>query len=165
MNGARINLRDSKRIRAFLDDLDPATRGSVSDQALESIARLTEQRAKEVEIVRGRGRNTETSPPLPKQLSFRSGRLSGSISTDTSQRPKQFVVGSTVVYAPVHELGLSVSVPAHNRTNADGKRYRVKAHKAKFPKRPFLEPAATHVISTQAEKVFRKALQRARGKA
>ena len=134
MNGARINVRDSKRIRAFLDDLDPATRGSVSDQALESIARLTEQRAKEVEIVRGRGRNTETSPPLPKQLSFRSGRLSGSISTDTSQRPKQFVVGSTVAYAPVHELGLG-----------------------NFPKRPFLE--------TQAEQVFRKALERARSSA
>ena len=139
MNGARVNLRDSKRIRAFLDDLDPSTRGSVCDQALESIARLTEQRAKEVEIVRGRGRNTETSPPLPRQLSFRSGRLSGSISTDTSQRPKQFVVGSTVAYAPVHELGLG-----------------------HFPKRPFLEPAATHVIETQAEQVFRKALERAR---
>lgn len=139
MNGARINLRDSARIRNFLDRLDPTTRLSVADEALESIARLTEARAKEVEIVRGRGRD---SPPLAKQLSFRSGRLSGSISTDTSGRPGLFVVGSTVKYAPVHELGLGP-----------------------YPKRPFLEPAADHVISTQAEKIFRKALERARARA
>lgn len=142
MNGARFNVRDHRRIRSFLDDLDPGIRGAVVDQALETIARLTEQRAREVEIVRGRGRDIQKAPPLPKRLSFRSGRLSGSISTDTSLRPRQFVVGTSVAYAPVHELGLGP-----------------------YPKRPFLQPAAEHVVETQGRAVFRKALERARATA
>lgn len=142
MNGARFNIRDSKRIAHFLDAIDPAARGFVVAQSLDAIATATEQRAKEVEIVRGRGRDTETAPPLPKRLSFRSGRLSGSISTDRSGAPRQYVVGSTVAYAPVHELGLGP-----------------------YPKRPFLEPAADHVIETKGLAIFRKALLRARASA
>lgn len=137
--GVRLNLRDFGRISAFLDALDPSSRESVADEALESIARLTEQRAKEVEIVRGRGLD---SPPLPTRLSFRSGRLSASISSDLSQRPRNYIVGSTVRYAPVHELGLGP-----------------------YPKRAFLEPAADFVIANHAESVFRKAIARARARA
>jgi len=136
--GVRVNVLDSRKIRTFLDDLDPKVRGAVVDQALESIARLVEQRAKEVEIIRGRGR---VSPPLRRKLSFRSGRLSGSISTDLSGRPNQFVVGSNVKYAPVHELGL-----------------------APYPKRPFLRPAADFVMETKAASVFRRALLRVGGR-
>jgi hypothetical protein len=137
--GVRLNLRDFGRISEFLSALEPGTRASVTDEALETVARLTEQRAKEIEIVRGRGLR---SPPLPKRLSFRSGRLSGSISTDVSQAPRLYVVGSTVAYAPVHELGLGP-----------------------YPRRAFLEPAAQHVIDTQADGIFRKALERARSRA
>ena len=139
LNDVRLNLRDSAKIKAFLDRLDPQHRESVSSDALESIARLTEQRAKEVEIVRGRGRDIIAAPPLAKQLTFRSGRLSGSISTDATQLPDQVVVGTPVKYGVVHELGLSPQ-----------------------PKRAFLEPAADHVMETQARSVFGKAFARAR---
>tara|TARA_R110000751_G_scaffold5290_1_gene24336 strand:+ start:276 stop:698 length:423 start_codon:yes stop_codon:yes gene_type:complete len=135
-SGLRINVRETREIREFLKNLSPDVANGVCDQSLESIAVLTEQRAKEVEIVRGRGRSAK---PLPKRLSFRSGRLSGSISTDRSSAPKQYVVGSTVAYAPVHELGLRP-----------------------YPKRPFLEPAAKFVIDTKAAAIFRKALERLR---
>jgi phage gpG-like protein len=141
-NDVRLNLRDSAAIRGFLERLDPRHRESVSSEALESIARLTEQRAKEVEIVRGRGRDPEIAPPLAKRLTFRSGRLSGSISTDATQLPRQVVVGTPVAYGPVHELGLGP-----------------------FPKRAFLEPAADHVMETNARAVFEKALARARARA
>lgn len=138
-NGVRLNLRDSVRIRNFVRALDPGSPESIVSEALESIARLTEDRTKSVEIVRGRGL---TSPPLPSRVSFRSGRLTDSISTDLSQLPRLAVVGSTVKYAPVHELGLGP-----------------------YPKRSFLGRAAEHVIEHQAQSVFRKAIQRARARA
>lgn len=134
-SGARLNLRDSQRIRSFLDGLDPRISGSVADQACETIARLTEQRAKEVEIVRGRG----NSPPLARQLSFRTGRLSRSISTDLSQRPKNYIVGTSVVYSSQHELGL-----------------------APYPKRAFLQPAADFIVETKGYAAFKKAFDRLR---
>lgn len=139
IRGTRVAIREGERAIRFLATLDPTIRRSVWDEVGESIARLTEQRAKEVEIVRGRGLKAK---PLPTRLTFRSGRLSQSIGTDTTQRPRVFTVGTDVEYSPQHELGIPP-----------------------YPKRAFLQPAAEHVISTQAESVFRKALARARSRA
>ena len=163
-SGVTINLRERKKIRSFLDAIDPEIRGGVVDQALEAIAVLASTRAKRVEIIPGRGRDQVDAPPLDGKLSFRTGRLAASIAVDRSGAPTTYVVGTPVAYGPVHELGLRVSIPGHTRIR-DGKPHKVKAHSVKFPRRPFLEPAAKFVIDTKAEGVFRKALERISGAA
>lgn len=138
-SGARFNVHDSKRIQEFIRRMKPFEKASVWREVGETLVRLVEQRAKEVEIVRGRGL---TSKPLPDRLSFRSGRLTRSISTDTSQRPARYIAGTSVRYSPQHEQGI-----------------------APWPKRAFLEPAAQYVMKARADKIFKKAFERARAEA
>jgi phage gpG-like protein len=138
-SGVRFNLADSERIRTFLERMVPADAQSVTNEALENIARAAEERAKTVEIVRGRGLKSE---PLDTQLTYRSGHLTRSISTDSDPSAGVWIVGTPIVYGPVHELGLRVG----NRS---------------YPRRPFLEPAALWAIANKAEQFFRNALERA----
>lgn len=142
--GVRINVAESREIARFLRRLDPTTRDSVAAEVLEKVARAAEERAKTVEIVRGRG----DAPPLPDKLSWRTGHLTRSISTDSIPSQRVWIVGSTVNYAPIHELGLPV------RTASGGT--------ARYPQRPFLTPAAEFVIDQRAPDFFRQALERAR---
>lgn len=141
-SGVRINLAESRAIARFLKGLTPGERNAVADEVLEKVARATETRAKTVEIVRGRG----NAPPLPDRLSWRTGHLTRSISTDSAPSLRTWIVGSTVNYAPVHELGLQVG-------------------NARFPKRAFLQPAAEWVIAERAPGFFEKALRDLRGRA
>ncbi|MGL5098246.1 MAG: phage virion morphogenesis protein, partial [Planctomycetia bacterium] len=78
--------------------------------------------------------------PLPDRLSWRTGHLTRSISTDSAPNLKTWIVGSTVNYAPVHELGLRVG-------------------NARYPARPFLTPAAEWVIENRAPDFFERALR------
>jgi hypothetical protein len=138
--GVRLNLADSRRIADFLRRMTPGERDAVADEVLEKVARAAEERAKTVEIVRGRG----NAPPLPDRLSWRTGHLTRSISTDSIPSARTWIVGSTVNYAPVHELGLRVG-------------------SANYPVRAFLTPAAEWAIAERAEGFFLTALDRARG--
>ncbi len=131
-----LNVRDSRKIRRFLDSLRGGERDSVLRFALAEIGQRTAADASENQIVRGRGLRAK---PLKKQLTFRSGQLSGSISADERFLPKRIIVGATKKYAPLHEQGLRP-----------------------FPKRPFLEPAARKVMDRQGPEIFRRALERAR---
>ncbi len=151
MPGITLNLTDQKRITKFLKGLDPKARGLVVDKGIRSIGRATESLAKTKFIVRGRGKK---APALPDKLTWRTGRLSRSISTDESRAPKQVIVGSSVVYSAIHELGGTFNRTAP--THKDGKRG--KFHKASYPARPFLEPAALEVLSKQAAGIFRALL-------
>lgn len=132
--GARINVADSKRLRAFLRRLDPDQRDSVSAEVLEGLTRVAEADAKENQIVRGRGKQ---APPLPDKLTYRSGELSRSISTDFSRLPKVAVLGTRLRYGAVHELGIPP-----------------------YPKRAFLEPAVRTAIRQKGEALFRRAFDR-----
>lgn len=134
--GARLNLVDKGRIAQLLERLDPTERDSISAKVIGQSARLIEAEAKENQIVRGRGL---TAPPLKKKLSYRTGHLSRSISTDLSGLPRQAIVGTAVRYSVVHELGISP-----------------------YPRRPFLEPAAEIVVGRDVSKLFRRALERLR---
>lgn len=140
--GVRINLAESRQIAEYLRRLQPAVRDSVVDEVLEKVALATEERAKTVEIVRGRG----DAPPLPDRLTWRTGHLTRSIGTDAVPSERVWIVGSTVNYAPVHELGLTVG-------------------RAHYPARPFLQPAADWVIDNRAGDFFAQALERARAEA
>lgn len=142
--GVRLNLADSRRIAEFLQRLEPGQRQSVADRVLEKVARAAEERAKTVEIVRGRG----DAPPLPDRLSWRTGHLTRSISTDSIPAQGVWIVGSTVNYAPVHELGLSVQT---------------RGGTIRYPERPFLTPAAEWVIDQRAPDFFAQELERAQG--
>jgi hypothetical protein len=140
-SGVRINLSDSARIRSFLEKMVPGQRESVTNEVLEKVARACEERAKTVEIVRGRGLDSE---PLDDQLTYRSGHLARSISTDSDPANGVWIVGTPINYGPVHELGLRVG----GRT---------------YPRRPFLQPAAEWAIENRAPEFFQRALERARG--
>ena len=134
--GVRLNVADSKRIKRFLDRLDPRKRASISAEVLESIAFASLRDVRENRIVRGRGL---TAKPLPRKLSFRTGHLTRSLAVDSTRAPKIQTIGSQLRYAPVHEQGISP-----------------------FPRRPYLEPAAKFVVKTKAPNMFRRALERAR---
>lgn len=140
--GVRINLAESRRIGEFLRRLTPGERDAIVDEVLEKVALAAEERAKTVEIVRGRG----DAPPLPDRLTWRTGHLTRSIGTDSVPSQRVWIVGSTVNYAPVHELGLTVG-------------------NAHYPARPFLQPAADWVIDNRAGDFFEQALTRARAEA
>lgn len=130
-----VRFRPNPRLQQFLRRLDPQTRDSVVSRSLREIAIEAESEAKLGQIVRGRG----NAPPLPKRLSSRSGRLIDSIGSDFSGLPKRALIGSRVIYARVHELGLGP-----------------------YPKRPFLAPAARKVISKLASRIFKHNLRKAR---
>lgn len=139
-SGVRVNLAATRAAQAMLAKLAPNVRDSVVDEVLENVALATEERAKTVEIVRGRG----DAPPLPDRLTWRTGHLTRSIATDIVPSQRVAIVGSTVNYAPVHELGLQVG-------------------NAHYPRRPFLQPAADFVLSTRIRGFFQRAIDRARG--
>lgn len=139
-SGVRVNLAPTRQALEYLRRLAPDVRESAVDEVLESVALATEERAKTVEIVRGRG----TAPPLPDRLSWRTGHLTRSIGTEVVPSQRVAIVGSTVNYAPVHELGLQVG-------------------NAHYPRRPFLQPAADWVMENRVAAFFKRALDRVRG--
>lgn len=134
VQGARVNVTGSKKLKRLLRDLDPRVRDGVTDEVMRDLGKLVKANAQETQIVRGRG----DAPPLPRQLSYRTGHLTRSIGTDFSEAPRRYIVGTPVAYGTVHELGLPP-----------------------YPKRPFLEPAVEYVIEQKAERLFRLAMQRA----
>lgn len=154
--GVRFNIQDARAIRRALEGLNPRVRNSAVGLALVRIGRRTEALAKEKYIVRGRGLK---SKPLRNRVTFRTGRLTRSISTDESASPRRVVVGSRVVYAPVHELGLTVNRPI-GPSRSNKKRGRLKGS-AVYPKRPFLEPAALFVIRREAADIMRRSIAQA----
>ncbi len=169
-SGVRLNIADSARLKRYLQKLDPKSRASVSAQVLEAIAFATSFDARTRHILRGRG----DAKPVKKRLTWRSGELSRSISVDLSRLPGRSVVGSRLAYASVHEQGGPVSIRAHRRKNrpsknragfGGGRSHKVKAHTAKFPRRPYLAPANKYVMEKRARSIFERALIRARGEA
>lgn len=166
MAGATLTYTPDRRFRRFLESLDGSQRLSVQGRILASIGRATEADVKTNQIVRGRG----DAPPLRRQLSRRSGHLSSGTSTDETGLPRRVVVGTVVNYGPIHELGFSgtVNVRTHRRTKAFGRTipggFTVPGHsrRMRMPKRPFLRPAATKVLTKgEARRIFAFELARA----
>ena len=155
--GVRLDATDSAILKRWLRDIDPANRRGVVAHAMKSVVFAGVRDAKEKRIIRGRG----NAAPLPKELTRRSGFLIQSISGDLSQAPKRWSMGSPAEYAAVHETGKRVAVPPHTRTSKKGKSFKVKGYSIKFPKRPYLRPAAEYVMRVKARDFFRIALKRA----
>jgi len=136
IQGVRLNIADSARIKSFLAKLDPKTRRGVVSEVLRAIANETKADARINRIVRGRG----NAPPRSRKLTWRSGELTRSIDVDYSRLPKAVTVGSRLKYAPVHEQGI-----------------------APYPRRPYLEPAAKATIKKRGPGFWRAAIFKARG--
>ena len=95
------------------------------------------------------------SGPRPQKLDVITNRLRGSVKGKASIRKNSVAgwLGSNVEYAAQHEYGETVRIPSHSRTitQAFGRpitptTFTVKAHDAKFPERPFLQPAIEDTI-------------------
>jgi len=163
-SGVRFNLADSGKIRAFLARLDPASRDSVAHEVMVGAVKLGATEAATVHIIRGRGAD---APALANRLTWRSGHLARSISTDISGAPQRYIFGTPIVYGAVHEQGGTVvqRVRTHRRTVAFGRvipgGFTVPAfgRKLKMKKRPFLEPAARKVMRVDVPELFRRALE------
>ena len=107
--------------------------------ALTKCALVVQRVAADEKIVHGAAKG---QAPLPDKLTARHGGagLVGSLGIDKRSLPASAHVGSALVYAPVHELGLTTSVPSHTRRRGSTT-YRVSAYRARYPKRPYLAPA------------------------
>ena len=90
-----------------------------------------------------------SGPPLPGKLTSRTGQLRR---VEVNRVSDSIVeVGSPLDYAPPHELGGTFNIPAHTRRTKGGKRVLVRAHRATFPKRPFLAPAVAITTKERLE--------------
>jgi len=105
----------------------------------------------------GTSKENYLTGPRPQKLGVVSGRLRTSVKGRAKIKGKNVIgeLGTNVEYAPQHELGLTVTIPAHQRriTQAFGKAITPKtinigAHKATFPKKPLLEPAIEDEFQT-----------------
>ena len=105
--------------------------------------------------------------PAPSVLTSRTGTGRRSISTDFGSLPFVVAVGSPLEYMAVHESGGTVSVPAHSvrqhtRTVAFGRTVKPftvpshtrRAHTARFPRRPWLEPAVDEMVPERASQII-----------
>jgi len=75
------------------------------------------------------------------------GLLAQSVTESPDPGPGYIDVGTNVPYGIVHELGLTVTVPAHRRTR-NGKSYQVGTYTANYPKRAFMAPAIADIFQT-----------------
>ena len=153
--GVRVTVTGTREFETFLRRLGASGRTGVRSRVLAKIGRATERESKETRFVRGRGK----AKALSDILSRRTGRLQDSISTDETGLPNRVEVGTSVEYGPIHELGLTVRRPI-GPSKRDRKAGRLKGF-AKYPRRPFLQPAAEAVIAEQAPKIMRDELERA----
>lgn len=124
-------------------------------KAMTDAALAIQAEAAENQIVRGRGE----AAPLADKLSRRTGRLGGSIAVDRGGLPFSVSTGTDVVYGLLHELGGTVS---YTRKARKSKRVGPRKGKtrafdtnvvAKFPARPFLQPALD-VVSPRFASIF-----------
>jgi len=85
-------------------------------------------------LVEGTAKKDYLSGPRPKRLGVGKGKTGGRLRSSITHRVRrkgkviEGVVGTNVEYAPIHELGLTVS-----KISKKGKSF-----VAKYPKRPFL---------------------------
>lgn len=136
----RVDPKEFARIDRLLEAVSPKKNKRIWKIGLERIASdLQEIVSRDESIIRRAGRG----PAILGKLTNRHGGtgLLGSFEMDLRKIPKSVAVTTDRVYAPVHEDGLTVTIPAHTRESVKGKRHKVRAHRARFPKRPFLKPA------------------------
>ena len=111
-------------------------------------------------------------------LHRRSDNLSSSINVapiTEAEHSLSTSVGTNVPYAAVHELGLTVDVPAHSRTismafgkSIDPVTFLVRAHTAAYPKRAFLAPSVNDTrndFNAKMDEAVREALAEAQNAA
>lgn len=149
-----VRVEGTKRWQEVMRSLAPKSTGLVRN-ALKVLA-LEVQRVATTQKIR---LGAAKSPPIPGRVTARNfgrGGLVGSIGVDL--RETYADVGSDLVYAPLHELGLTVPVPAHVRTR-NGKRYSVRAYRAHFPERPYLKPALDDVYDRAPDMLLKMQLQ------
>lgn len=154
----RVVVIPAKGLLSALDSIRPSSKRSNFRRALLALAFRVQELASGEFIKRGGGvsKRGPESPPERGRLTSRTGTLRRSIRVDRSELPFAVEIGTDLAYAPPHELGLRVSVPAsrvraHTRRSAFGRRTRRpfvvpeherRSYTAAYPKRPFLAPAA-----------------------
>jgi len=137
----KVKKSELKRIDDLMKALSPKQNARIWKHGLtRAAAKVEDILGTDPKIILRRG----TKPPIKGALTNRHGGtgLIGSFDIDLSKIPRQSSVFTDRVYAPVHEKGLTVTRRAHSRRGKSGKNHTVKSHTAKFPKRPFLAPAA-----------------------
>ena len=152
-----------REIVSNLKGVNPARNTRIVTRAFNRFGLLVQRIAASEKIRRG-----GQGPPLKTKLTSRTGTLRRSIRVDKGGIPRFVEIGSDLLYAPVHELGLTVDVRAHSRRSKKTKKtFAVKAHRASFPRRPFLAPAfadAKRSLEDIFEESWQHEIERALGR-
>lgn len=112
-----VQVIGDKQLRRKLKALSPRENRRVLREALLRVAFETQTNAARKQILPG-----GKGPPHPTRLTSRTGSLRRSIAVSRRGLPREIEVGTHLIYGAVHELG----------TN-------------RYPKRPFLRPAADEI--------------------
>jgi phage gpG-like protein len=162
----RVNIEGMQELQRRLKQMNPRQNMKIIRNGLiESALKIQRNAAKE-QILAGGGGKKNAKPPVPHQLTSRTGTLRRSIKVDRGPLPLAIEVGTDLEYGAVHEFGGTISVPgrvirAHQRSIAFGKKvapftvpshFRM-GHYAEYPQRPFMKPALD-VIAPQIPGIF-----------
>lgn len=155
----RATVAGGERFQQALRNASPKTNPRFISQLLRAVALRTQAVAAGDKIRRG-----GSGPALPDRLTSRTGTGRRSISTNLSPLPRAAEVGSDLSYMAVHEIGGRINVPgttvqSHTRTVAFGRKvapftvpsHRRRAHSARYPARPWLQPAVDDVVAEAPE--------------
>lgn len=142
-----LDPKDMARINKVMRALSPKLNGDIWRDGLTRMALLTQKEA-QTEIKQGRGKS---AAPLATRLTGRTNALVRSLEPDFSEIPKLSSVGTALKYGAVHETGGKKLIRAHSRRIKSGKSFRVKAHTANFPRRPYLEPGLNSASKRYAD--------------
>ncbi len=143
--GAQIVIDRQRFNQAFVlvEAISPGKNPQIWNKALLRLGLAIQEDARLNQIKRG---PSIKAAPLKSQLTRRTGQLAGTIRPDVSKIPRELDVFTDSPYGGVHEFGGLIAIPAHSRTSKKGNTHKVKSHTARFPKRPFLEPALEAVV-------------------
>lgn len=165
----QVSLEGQRELQRLMARLDPKRQGVRWQRAALLRAGLLVQKiATQKKIRRGGATRKGTSAPILGVLTSRTGTLRRSIAVDRGPLPGAVEVGSALKYAGVHETGGVFQIPRHTRALGEAGRSGgvavavVKAHKAKFPKRPFLAPALEDV-TPKLPSIFTKEIEKELG--
>ncbi len=165
MTAIRVEVVGAEKLLAAFQRVNPTANPQPVGRALRRIA--LETQAKATNKIRRGG----SLKPARGVLTSRTGTGRRSISTDFSSLPFTSKVGSTLGYMALHEgdggAGTTVNVPSHavkshTRTVVFGRTvspfsvpgYTVRAHSARYPRRPWLEPAVDEMVPDRASTII-----------
>ena len=149
-----VGVKGDKEYKKAVFRTQPRNNRSITGAGVRAVALKTQSISTRTKIHPG-----GSSKPLSHAITSRTGTGRRSVRVNFSLNAGWAEVGSDLRYMAVHESGgtftiKSHTVAKHTRTVAFGKKfapftvpaYKVKSHKAKFPKRAWLEPAVDEVL-------------------